>query len=202
MNQLSAFLYSQQQGKMILFHLFIFESHDQTDHTHFLTMPTQNIFDQILIFVITYQHAKNQFIPSVHSSDTVSFRVPSPHPFFTMSTPKIFYHLLICVKLYEDAKNQFVPPVLSWDTVNFRVQNPDWPHSIFGQVPSKTFQSTFNFCEFVSTRKKRSCFINLFWRNTWFENPVIWMAESVLAYTSETTFFLKEKICIGTLQII
>ena len=41
------------------------------------------------------------YIPSVHSSDTVNFRVPSPdwpHPFLTMLTPKIFNYLslLIC----------------------------------------------------------------------------------------------------------
>ena len=83
-------------------------------------MITQKIFDQLLLFVITYQHAKNQFIPSVHSSDKVNFRVQSPdwpHPFFTMLTSKIFNHLLICVKLYQHAKNQLVRLVLSWDTI-------------------------------------------------------------------------------------
>ena len=53
----------------------------------------QKIFDQLLIFVNLYQHAKNQFIPSVHSSDTVNFKVPShdwPHSFLTMPTPKTF----------------------------------------------------------------------------------------------------------------
>ena len=35
----------------------------------FLTMPTQKYFDELLIFVNLYQHAKNQFIPSVNSSD-------------------------------------------------------------------------------------------------------------------------------------
>ena len=33
----------------------------------FLTIPTQKIFDQVLIFVIMYQHAKNQFIYSTCS---------------------------------------------------------------------------------------------------------------------------------------
>ena len=55
--------------KIILFHLFIFdiqlnlESRDQTSHTPFWQIPTQKIFDQLLIFVMMYQHAKNQFIP-------------------------------------------------------------------------------------------------------------------------------------------
>ena len=27
------------------------------------------------------------------------------------------------------------------------------------------------------------------WRNTWFNNPLIWLAESILAYISGATFF-------------
>ena len=92
--------------------------------TSILTMPTKKNFHQLLIFVIMYQHAQNQFILFVHSSDTV----PSPdwpHLFLTMLTPKIFNHLLICVKLYQHAKNQLITSVLSWDTVSFTVQRPD-----------------------------------------------------------------------------
>ena len=77
-------------------------------------MPTQKNFDQLLIFVNLYQHAKNQFIPSVHSSDTVNFKVPShdwPHPFLTMPTPKTFK--LIFMKLYQYAKNKLIPLVNS-----------------------------------------------------------------------------------------
>ena len=57
-----------------------------------------------------HQHAKNQFIPSVHSSDTVNFKVPShdwPHPVLTMPTPKTFK--LIFMKLYQHAKNKLIP---------------------------------------------------------------------------------------------
>ena len=35
--------------------------------------PSQNIFDQFLILVNLYQYANNQFISSVHPSDTVTF---------------------------------------------------------------------------------------------------------------------------------
>ena len=66
----------------------------QPDWPHpVLTMPTPKKFNQLLIFMNLYQHAKNQFIPSVHSSDTVSFKVPSydwPHAFLTMPSPKTF----------------------------------------------------------------------------------------------------------------
>ena len=57
-----------------------------------------------------YQHAKNQFISSVHSSD----KVPSDdwrHPFSTMPTPKTFK--LIFMKLYQHAKNKLIPLLYS-----------------------------------------------------------------------------------------
>ena len=34
-----------------------------------------------------------------------------------------------------------------------------------------------------------SSFINLLWRNAWFKNSAIWMAESILVHISGTTFF-------------
>ena len=54
-------------------------------------MPTQKSFDQLLIFVNLYQHAKNPFIPFIHFSDAANFKAPShdwPRPFWTISTPK------------------------------------------------------------------------------------------------------------------
>ena len=53
------------------------------------------------------------YIPFVHSSDTLNFRVPS--------------------------KNQLVSSVRSWDTVNFRVQRPEWPHSFLTTPHQKRF---------------------------------------------------------------
>ena len=73
----------------------------QYDWPHpFLTMLNQKKIDQLSIFVNLYQHAKNQFIPSAHSSDTVNFKVSSydwPHPVLTMPTSKTF--TLIFMKL-------------------------------------------------------------------------------------------------------
>ena len=54
----------------------ILESGDQTGHTHFDHAHTK-IFDQLLDFEESTSK-KNQFIPPVHSSDTVNFRVLSP----------------------------------------------------------------------------------------------------------------------------
>ena len=90
----------------------ILESRNQTGHIDFWLCPPKKKNDQLLTFVNLYQHAKNQFIPSVHSSDTVNFKVPShdwPHPFLTMPTPKTFK--LIFMKLYQHAKNKLIPLV-------------------------------------------------------------------------------------------
>ena len=122
-------------------------------------MPTQKFFDQLLIFVNLYLHAKTQFIPSVHSSDKFNFRVLSPgsqHPFLTMLTPKIFNHLLICVNLYQHAKNLLIPSAHSWDTFIFRVQRPNWSHPFSTMPNQKNTQSTLNFHEFVSTCKNEA----------------------------------------------
>ena len=147
--------------KISLFHQFIFkiqlilESHDQT-------------FDQLLIFVNLYQHAKK----SVHSSDTINFRVPSPdwpHLYLTKPFPKDFQAPF---NLYELAKNkcmqkiQLIPSLHSSDTVNFRVRKSRLTTPIFDHAKPKNFRPTFNFCEFASTRKKCGCFIYLLWRNS------------------------------------
>ena len=104
--------------KSSLFHLLIFviesilESHDQTDdhdHDHFWSCPPKKIMISFLIFVNLYQHVKNQFPVSVHSSDTVNLRVPGqdwPHPSLTMPNQKIFNQLLIFVNLYQYTKNE------------------------------------------------------------------------------------------------
>ena len=109
----------------------------------FLTMPTQKSLNQHLAFLNLYQHAKNHFIPSVHSSDTANFKVSSlnwPHPFLTMPTPKLFNHLLVSVNLCQHANNQLIPSVHSGETINFRVERLDWPHQ-FLTIP---YQKTFN----------------------------------------------------------
>ena len=117
-----------------------------------------------------YQHAKNQFIPSIHSSNKVNFRVFShdwPNPFLTTPITKIFNHLLIRMKLYQPTKKSLnSPSVNSWDGVNFRVLRPD--------------------------------LLNLLWRNSLFKNHVIWLAESILAYISGTRFFPTIGLCSNT----
>ena len=70
-------------------------------------MPTQKMFDQLLIFVNLYQHAKNHFITYGHSSDTV-LRPDWPHSFLNIPNQKIFDQLLIFVNFYQYAKYEAV----------------------------------------------------------------------------------------------
>ena len=126
-------------------------------------MFPQKIFDQLLIFVNLYQHAKNQFIPSVYPSDRVSFSVlwPDwPHPFLIMSTPKIFNYPLICMNLYQHAKDQLI--------FIFEIQSILESKKPIGQthilaMPNQKIFRTFNYCEFISVCKKWGCFIDSLW---------------------------------------
>ena len=93
-----------------------------------LTTHTQIWLNQLLAFLNLYRQAKNQFIPSVHLWDTVSFKVQWPdwlHPFLPILTQIIFDKLLFFVNLSKHVKNKFIPSVHSSDTVDFRVQSPD-----------------------------------------------------------------------------
>ena len=113
-DQLLIFVNLYQHVKNQLFNLFvlkiqsILKSRQRTSEPIFLTIYSSKIFKHLLICMILYQ---NQLIPSVHSSDTVSFRVQRPdwpHSFLTMSNQKIFDQLLIFVNLYQHAKNEVV----------------------------------------------------------------------------------------------
>ena len=92
-------------------------------------MPTQKKIDLILDFLNLYQHAKNQFTPSVHSSETVNFRVSWPdwwHPFLTMTSQKCFFQLLIYVNLYHHTKIQAVSLIYSGYMVDQKILQSDW----------------------------------------------------------------------------
>ena len=130
-----------------------------------------------------YQKAKNQFFCLfILQIQWIEYHHQTSHtPFLTIPTPEMFNHLLICMNLYQHPKNQLVPSVHSWDTINFRVQWPDCPRLFLTMPNQEYFWPTFNFCEFVSTCKKCGYFIDLFWRNSWFENLAIWLVASILA---------------------
>ena len=109
----------------------------------FLTTPTEKSLNQLLIFLNLYQHAKNQFLPSVHSSDTVNFRVSStnwPFLFLTILTPKIFNHFLICVNLCQHAKKSVNFICSFWYS---QFQSPEtrlhWPDLFLTMLNQKIF---------------------------------------------------------------
>ena len=109
----------------------------------FFTIPTQKLFDQLLVFANLYQHAKKSFTSSVHSSDTVNFRVLQPdwpHSFLIMLTTKSFNHLLICMNFRRHAKNWFTYtahwfPMISndfqWHSLNPELQWPSFPIELY-----------------------------------------------------------------------
>ena len=111
-----------------------------------------------------------------------------PLPFLTSSTKKLINQLLAFLNLYQHAKSQLIPFVCFWDTVIFIAHRKGCQHPFLTLSKQKTFKQ--HFCEFVSTCKKRGYFINLFRRNSWFKNPAIWLAESILAYIFGTKFFV------------
>ena len=95
-----------------------------------------------------YQHAKNQFIPSVSNFRYSQFlrRITLlATPIFDHVHPKNFQSTLSCVKLYQYAKHHLVPSFLSWDTINFRVSRPDWPHSFLTTPCKKLFNQLLIF---------------------------------------------------------
>ena len=49
----------------------ILESCEQTDHIHIWPLPPKKMFDQLLIYVILYQHVKNQAILLIFSGNMV-----------------------------------------------------------------------------------------------------------------------------------
>ena len=89
--------------------------------SHELNGHIQKSLKLVLVFLNLHQHAKNQFIPSTHSWDTVNFRVlwPGwPHPFSTTSHPKYFDQLLISANFCQHVKNPAISLICSGDVVD------------------------------------------------------------------------------------
>ena len=108
------------------------------------------------------------------------------------------FSITLCVKSYQHEKKSVnsINPFFRYS--QFWSPETKLATTIFNHAQPKTFRSTFNFCEFVSTCKKWGCFIDLFWTNGWFKKLAIWMAESILAYSSGITFFPKKDLCRNT----
>ena len=68
-------------------------------------MPTQNFFDQISIFVNSYQHAKNQFFHLfiLQILSVLESHHKNGHTHF-LTMHNFFNRLLICMNLYQMQK--------------------------------------------------------------------------------------------------
>ena len=92
----------------------------------FLIIAIQEVFDQLLIFVNLYQHAKSQlihlFILQIKPILETCYKTGHTY-FLIIFTPKLFNHLLISLNLYQHAKSQLISSVHFWNTVNFRVRD-------------------------------------------------------------------------------
>ena len=68
-------------------------------------------------------------IPSVHSSDTINFRVQRPdwpHPFLNLPNQKNFNQLLIFMNLHQHAKNEAVSLLCSGEIVDLKILESHW----------------------------------------------------------------------------
>ena len=88
----------------------------------FSTMPTQNFFDQALIFCEFVSTCKKSVYSICSFSRYSQFRVLPPvwsQPFLNMLTPKYLQSPFnLCEFVPTWKKKQLIPSVHSWDTVN------------------------------------------------------------------------------------
>ena len=60
---------------------------------------------------------------------------------------------------------------------------------LFGTGPAKIYKPSFIFLDSISSFQNSSLFITFFLRYSWFKNPAILLAESMLAYNPRTINF-------------
>ena len=99
---------------------------------------------------------KNQFIPSIHTSDTVNFRVPlhdRPYPILTIPTPKLFSHLSTCINLYRAKRSvNSISSFLRYGKF-LRVQRTDWPYQFLIMTNQKLFNQLLIFASLYQHAK-------------------------------------------------
>ena len=99
---------------------------------------------------------KNQFIPSIHTSDTVNFRVPlhdRPYPILTIPTPKLFSHLSTCINLYHAKRSvNSISSFLRYGKF-LRVQRTDWPYQFLIMTNQKLFNQLLIFASLYQHAK-------------------------------------------------
>ena len=135
------------------------------------------IFDQTHSKIIESTFSFPEFVPacikSVYSIcsfwDKVNFRVlwPDWHIHFWSCLPKkkFWSAFNFSESVHQHAKNQLFHLFI------LQIQSI---------LVSRDQIAHVNFCEFVSQSKTWGCFV-LLWRNNLFQNPAIWLDESILA---------------------
>ena len=83
-----------------------------------------------------------------------------------------------------------------------RVLRPDLSNPYFDYTQPNNFRTTFNMCEVASICKGWDSFIDLLWRNSWFENPPYWLIGEHFGLYLRNKIFPKYRICAGTQQVI
>ena len=109
-----------------------------------------------------HQHTKYQFIPSIHSWDTVNFRVPWldwPHPLLTMPNHKIFdqyliYSMWTCIhmqkiRLFHSSVTEIwlikkSCNLIGWEHFGPYLRNKNFPYYSIAQEHSKYMFSLLN----------------------------------------------------------
>ena len=122
------------------------ESHEQTakpilDHAH------RKKFSSAFNFLwICINMQKNQFFPSVHLSDTVNYRVPSPdwpHPFLTIPTQKSIYQLLTFCESVSTWKKISLPYLFILQIQSVLESHHQTGHTYFWPCQFQRFSITF-----------------------------------------------------------
>ena len=118
---------------------------------------TTTIFDQAhpkiteitFAFLNLHHHAKNQFLPSIHSWDTANFKVTWPdwpHTFLAMPIQKFLDQLLIYVNLYQHAKKQAISLICFGDMVEQKILQPDWLRTFWPISQEPEFSQIWDLC--------------------------------------------------------
>ena len=149
-----------------------------------------------------HQHAKNQFIPSIHFWDKINFRVlwtNWSHPFLTLPTQKIFDLILIYVNLYQHAKKSgyFIDLFRTYSSL----KNPAiWLRTFWLSSQEPKFSQIWDFCR--NTAKN----INFHYRTNFvkinpkffnkFKKPCLWpIFGSFSRFWGQKALFWKIQLC-------
>ena len=153
----------------------ILESNDLKGFVHLWPCPPSNYSSKFWLSYICISILKissfHQFI--YEKQQVLEIHDLRSHDYFCPQPPKISW---ICINSLFDSFLLEIQPILeSCDHSG---------HTHFDHAHPYIFKSTFNFHKLVSICKNAGLFIIFFLRDSWFKNPGIWLAKSILPYIS------------------